>query len=70
MHTNSSEIQQAGKYNHPGVHGIHNVTTIELEEEPALDAVIELNEEHTKRPSTSKLFKRNIRVGAMLIGME
>ena len=70
MHTDSGEVQYAGKYNHPKVHGVHNVTTIELEGGSTLDAVVKLNEEHTKRPSTSKLFKRNIRVGAMLIGME
>ena len=37
VHTTSGEVQQAGEDDHPVDHGVHNVTTIELEEHPTLD---------------------------------
>ena len=71
VRTHRGEEHEAGEGDDPEVHGVDNVTTIELEEQPALGAWMrELDAKVTKRPSASQLFKRNMRLGTMLRTLE
>ena len=70
-HTYGGEVQQAGEDNRPRVHGVHNVTTIKLAERPMSDVWVSgLYTKRTKRPSTSRLFRRNIIVETMPVAVE
>ena len=70
LRTHRGEIDETGKDDDPDVHGVDNVTTIELEEQRTLDPIIKREAKLTKRPSASQLFKRNMRLGIMVIGLE
>ena len=70
-HTYSGEVQQGREEDCPGVHGVHNVATVELEAKHMLDIRVRgLNTKHTNRPSTSRLFRRNIIVEMMPVAVE
>ena len=61
--TKSSKVYYAGEGDGPGVHGVYNIATVELKEQPVLDIwATRPGRRFTKRPSASQLFKRNITV--------
>ena len=71
VHTQGSDVHEAGEGDNPIVHGVNNETTIELGERSALGTCeTESRIELTKRPSASQLFSWNMRVGTTLIALE
>ena len=69
MGTYRPEVHEAGEGDDPEVHGVDNVTTIELGEGLALDVWVSarrINRDLTKRPSANQLFKVAATLGTML----
>ena len=70
-HTHRTEIDDAGDGDDPDVHGIDDVTTVELVGRLILDTwASDLSTGLTKRPSANQLFRRNMRLQMILIGLE
>ena len=73
MRTYRPEVHEAGEGDDPEVHGVDNVTTIELGEGLALDVWVSerrINRDLTKRPSANQLFTIAIASKIELIVMD
>ena len=71
MRTDGGKEYEAWEGDDPNVHSVNNVTTIELEASARLSTWSgKVAEKRTKRPSAIQLFKRNMRLGTTVIGLE